>query len=220
VNLQELRDAVRNQLDTDETEVPNTLVDLFLRDAYNRTMQLEERWPFFQSSWSLASSPLNNEYARDSTISNLVQVFDATGDFVLAQLDHVLAAQAYGDGTTMSGTPHYWSEWGGNIYLWPTPSEARSYSMIGYRRPQDWIASGASAEVDADERLHLPLFYYATSLVYAQQEDELLEAMYMTRYQQSVNQARNDIMRVPQHRPLVMSRGRPYVSQTVTLDAP
>lgn len=219
MNLQELRDAVRAQLDTDEDELPNTLVNLFLNDAYARTIQMEERWPFFESSWSLSSVADTSAYTLDTTISALVQVLDTASDFVLAQLDHAVATRAYGDGSASSGVPTYWSEWAGSIYLWPRPNTVRTYSLIGYRKPTDWIAAGASSEVDADSRLHLPLYYYAVSLVYAQQEDDILEAMYMNRYVQSVARARDDIMRVPQHRPIVMSRGRPHVSMMPVLDA-
>ena len=49
-------------------------------------------------------------------------------------------------------------------------------SALGFRTPADWIAQGASGEVDADVRLHLPIVWYACSLGYAQQEDEVLGA--------------------------------------------
>ena len=51
--------------------------------------------------------------------------------------------------------------------------------------PTDWIAGGAGAEPDCDIRLHQLLAHYAIALCYAQQEDEVLEDVYMKRWQAS-----------------------------------
>lgn len=218
--LQEIRDAVLAQLDMDTEELPNETLDLFIQDGYNRMIQMEQRWPFFQERWTLDAAADTVAYDRDPTIASIVSIYDLTGRYRLNHIDHGIAEDAYGDGSDTSGTPAYWSEWGGQIYLWPTPTDVRSYQIRGYRKPTDWV--GAEGEVDADERLHIALVYFACALAYAQQEDEVLEGSYLQRFFQTVEMAREDVMRNSQQwRPVIMSGGvRPPAYTQIVIDVP
>ena len=73
------------------------------------------------------------------------------------------------------------------------------------------MVGGASAEVDADPRLHKLLVHYAIALCYAQQEDEVLEDVYMKRWQASFGAAHNAICAPRHHRPLILNGGLPYI---------
>ena len=109
-------------------------------------------------------------------------------------------------GGTATGTSRYWSQINRNMYIWPKPSAASTPLYVrGFRRPLDWIASGASAEVDADQRLHIPVAYYACSMGYAQQEDEVLEATYMTRFRDAVTVAHAAVMRAWTGQPKILN---------------
>jgi hypothetical protein len=83
----------------------------------------------------------------------------------------------------------------------------RAFTLRGYRKATNWIAQGADAQPDCDTRLHAPLIHYAVALAYAQQEDEVLENVYMARWQQDVNQIAASIMEPRHQRPLVMAGG-------------
>jgi hypothetical protein len=78
-------------------------------------------------------------------------------------------------------------------------------TIRGYRAPNDWVSGGASSEVDADTRLHIPVAYYACALGYAQQEDEVLEATYMKRYAESVALAKDSVMRTWTAQPKILN---------------
>jgi hypothetical protein len=65
----------------------------------------------------------------------------------------------------------------------------------GFRMGADWVAAGAGSECDADPQLHIPICWYAASLGYAQQEDEVLEQTYLNRFKESSALARDAIMR-------------------------
>ena len=82
----------------------------------------------------------------------------------------------------------------------------------GFRKPSDWIAGGASSDVDADERLHLPIAWYACSVGYAQQEDEVLEVTYQNRFRESVSIVQAAIMRPWTGGPKILN-GVPYASR-------
>ena len=83
------------------------------------------------------------------------------------------------------------------------------YILRGYRKPLNWIGDGTNpaAVVDADERLHQLLVHYAIALAYAQQEDDVLEDVYMKRWQNNLNTHRHAIMQPSYSRPLVLSGG-------------
>jgi hypothetical protein len=92
--------------------------------------------------------------------------------------------------------------------LWPQPEQAvlpYNLSVRAYRQPA-WD-NGASSIPDLDERLHITLAYFAMSLVYAQQEDEILEGVYLARWQRDLSQQLKVILDAPHHRPLVMHGG-------------
>ena len=57
MNLQELRDYVRTQLDVDEEELPNPLLDAYFSEGFERTIALEVRWPFYETRWDVAYLP-------------------------------------------------------------------------------------------------------------------------------------------------------------------
>jgi hypothetical protein len=78
-------------------------------------------------------------------------------------------------------------------------------SVRAYRQPA-WD-NGASSIPDLDERLHITLAYFAMSLVYAQQEDEILEGVYLARWQRDLSQQLKVILAAPHPRPLVMHGG-------------
>lgn len=109
------------------------------------------------------------------------------------RLDQQEAENYFGSAPPYS-TPQFWSRINRTMYLWPRPDASFAMTLRGYRAPSDWIAGGAGAEVDADVRLHLPIIYYACSLAYEQQEDEVLSATYMQRYRMRIERAHAAIM--------------------------
>ena len=205
MNLSEIRDAVRTQLDLDEDDLPNTTLDRYVREAYNRTIQMERRWPFFESSWTVTSDS-NGQITMPSTAAGVVSLVESNYNERLLLIGQEMAEDNF-QGSTQYGNPDFYSLWGDTIYLWPTPAETYTYTLRGWRKPLDWVSSGAATEVDADERLHIPIIHYAVSLAYAQLEDPELENAYMRRWAQTVERAHDDIMRPQHHEPLVLNGG-------------
>ena len=212
MNLSEIRDAVRTQMDLDEDDLSNATLDMYIREGYNRTIQLERRWPFFESSWSVTSS--GSSVSVPSTLAGIASIRDTEENIRLIQIGSELAEDKF-YGNSSSGLPQYFSWWGSNITLYPTPTTDRGYTIRGWRKPTDWVAGGAATEVDADERLHIPLFHYACSLAYAQLEDPELENTYMRRWAATAEQAHEDIMRPQHHEPLVYNGGTRVRTQSV-----
>lgn len=208
MNLSEIRATVRSHTDLpDEDDIPTALLDTYIREGFDRTMAHEERWPFFESAWSVANAAGAAHIVLPSDAEQHgVMTLREVDSFRLQQIPHDYADEMFSS-TAAGARPAYFSAWGGNLYLWPVPNSERNYSMRGYRKPTDWVSTGAATEADGDERLHSLYVWYACSLTYAFQEDEVLEATYMTRWQQGLVDIHSKIMAPYHGRPAVLSKG-------------
>jgi len=127
------------------------------------------------------------------------------GGAKLQQLNQEEAESRFSRNPASGGAAGFYSIWADKIWLWPAATNTGpvSYIVRGYRRPLTAF-NPQTGQVDADPRLHRALAHYAIALAYAQQEDDVLEARYMDRWQQDVSMARKAIMDPAGHRPLVM----------------
>jgi hypothetical protein len=207
VTVNELRSVVRTQTQTDVADLPDVTIDVYLQQAFERTLNAETRWPFYAQSWDLVLDPDANTMtlAGDVAEPGIMALIDTTSGARLGMVPHVWAEDRFAGSQVASGPGLLYSVWGNKIYLWPqaTFSESRPYRLRGYRTPLQWLTPGD--EPDCDQRLHLPLTHYACALAYAQQEDEVLESTYMARWQADVQLAHRAIMDPVHHRPLQMS---------------
>jgi hypothetical protein len=212
VNLQQLRDAIRTQLDMDEEELPNALLDSYLQEGYTRTIAMENRWPFFETVWPVGSTGTTTiDIPPDCNASQITTLIDDVTGYRLMQVSNEIAEDNFVASATIT-QPIYYTIWGSQITLWPHYSgDPRSFTLRGYRLERNWIGDGAGAEVDADPRLHMLLVHYAIALAYAQQEDEVLEDTYMKRWQSSYLAAHNAICAPRHHRPVIMNGGLPWI---------
>jgi hypothetical protein len=220
VNLQEMRDYIRTQLDMDEEELPNPMLDSYIDEAYMRTISMENRWPFFETSWTLTKLGPDSVAALPASCdpAGLYSVRDTDTGLRLTQVSNEQAEDNFQQLQQSVTTPYYYTLWGSELRLWPTSSADVNLALRGYRHPSQWMVpptGGAGAVPDCDQRLHFLLCHYAIALCYAQQEDEVLEDVYMKRWQASFVAARNAICNPRHQRPLVLNGGLP-ISQTGT----
>lgn len=211
--LVDLRSYVRTQTDTISTELPDSTIDNYLQEAFNRTINAETQWPFYEKSWTGTQVAGNAYFAMPTDCQELVSVVDSSNNnYRLMEIDlNEAEDQYYGSVATTSGYPYEYSIWNDTVYLWPqvTFSTNHEYALRGYRTSTDWLAGvPATTEPDCDDRLHLPLCHYAIALAYAQQEAYELEGVYMERWQRDVESARQKIMDPHHHRPLIMGPQR------------
>jgi len=213
-DVQTLRNFVRAQLDVDDEELPDAILNVYLQEAFDRTLAADNRWPRNEFTWTLVKAA--GDDAADlpidlnpPTIMSVIPVGDDA--YRLVNIDHEAAEDAFppmwnsGDG----GSPLYFSVWQQRLFLWPRTATDVAYSVTlrGYRQPV-W-SSVAGNIPDLDERLHIPLCYFAIALAYAAQEDEVLEGVYMARWERDVRNQLRTIMEPAHHRPLVLHGGAP-----------
>ena len=208
MNLDELRNYVRNQTQTTPGELENTTIDAYLMEGFNRTVAFENQWPWYEKTWELLqpAGATRIVLPGDVNTAALVGLMDARG----ARIDlrsHSTAEETWSSRSVVAGGGYVESSvWAGELYLWPVSPAGTDqlYALTGFRFPSDWMLGGPTAEPDIDPRLHRPLAHYAIALAYAQQEDDVLEQQYMQRWQRDVEQVRNAIMEPSQDRPMVM----------------
>lgn len=209
MDVQSLRDYVRNHLEMDDEELPDSLLNVYLQDAFERTMSRSNRWPRYEKTWPV-SKVVGDETVSlpdDLLVSSIMSVVNGIHQLTYLTQENVENMFSQAAPPTV-GTPVYYSIWGRQLSLWPTPGIDATYDMVvrGYRQPV-WT-NEASAIPDLDERLHLALAYYAMGLCYSQQEDEILEGVHMARWERDCATTMSALLDPPRMRPLIMNGAR------------
>lgn len=208
MNKADIRSRSRSITDLTTSDVSDVVLDMYIQDGYDRVINLERRWPFFEVSSTLSTVANDQTYPLSSIGSGnwreVISVLSTDNGQRLDLIGYEDGEELWGNAPT--GVPAYYSLWAGELRFWPTPDAVYTYTLRGYRKPDAWYLSD-STEVDADSRLHLPLVYFAVGQMYQLQEDVELSTFYRNTFEQAVAIARADIMRPVSHRPLVLSQG-------------
>lgn len=206
-----LRSTVRSIVDLDAEDLPDSLLDLYIRDGYYRILDLEKRWSWLETSFTFSTIANQREYLIESLtsepVTQIVSIIDNEG--VGSRLDMVgydMAEQTYIGSYDTSGDPLFYAVWNGRIHLFPKPNNARVLSVRGYREPIDWQTF--QGDVDAAPSLHFPLVYYAVSRVYQRLEDAQMAAVYKQAFDEGVQLARQNVTKPFSHGQLIMAHGQ------------
>lgn len=172
----DLRLYVRTHLDVEEDEVPNSLLNYWLHEAYDRiTAQLDVSPTWLHVEYAFDTEIGVQSYALDSVDgliapTALQSIEDLRGpNWSLNPQSHQLLRSRYRASSAPTGRPTEFSLWGRAIYLWPTPAEVQTIYVTGTRQPQDWIATNSAP--DCPEEFHYLIADFALGRGYAQQDD-------------------------------------------------
>ena len=212
MDVQSIRGFIRNHMEVDDEELPDVLLNVYLQEAFDRTMAADNRWPRYETTWSLSKVVDSGGIALppDLNIPGIMSVIATNSGYRLAIINHENAEQQFTSVNAIGSTPpSYVSVWGNKLWLWPQPALADTFDVTlrGYRQPV-WT-NGASDIPDLDPRLHATLAYFAISLAYAAQEDEILEGVYMARWDRDLKNQLRMMMEPVHNRPLVLHGGTP-----------
>lgn len=216
MDVQGLRNYVRAQLEVDDEELPDTLLNIYLQEAFDRTMAATNRWPRNEFVWPVSKIAGQNfiTLPPDLNLPSIISIVSVADGYPLViipfeQGEQSFAPVRYEEVTSGVNKPLYASVWSGKLYLWPQLATDATYDVVlrGHRQPV-WT-NGASDLPDLDERLHVTLSYYAMALAYAAQEDEILEGVYMARWDRDLQNQLRAIQEPIHNHPLVMHGGAP-----------
>jgi len=206
MNLTDLRSVVRVQTQTTSADLPDPTIDAYLQQGFERTINGETQWPFYEQTWDVTLAPGASMITIPGDVNppGIISLTDKTHNYRLQMVAPEFAEGWYAGPQVGTMLPTQYTLWGGQITTYPRNGDMtnpRTYVLRGYRRPLTWL--NAANEPDCDARLHYCFTHYACALAYAQQEDEQLESVYMDRWMRDAEAARSAIMDPRHQRPLV-----------------
>ena len=213
ITLTQLRTQVRNMVDLDETDLPDSVVDQFAREGFQRIYSLERRWPYLQETYTFNTVANQREYtiATIGDIREIISVVDtSTSGARLTLIPYDNAEEIWLGNTDVASRPYFFSFWDKKLQLWAKPDAIYPITVRAYRNPLYTWLSDATLTIDLDEWFHALLPYFVIARVYQRQEDSDLSAMYMRSFEEGVGLARRDLMKASSAQPVIMSAGRQY----------
>lgn len=216
MNVDELISLVRSTtaLDT-EADLPSSLIRTYIQDGFQKVINLERRWPFFETTYTMSTTALQREYQLSSIgsgdlreITSMVDTSVAGNRLNLIPIED--AERIWNGSMDVPQRPLFYTMWGTAVRLYPNPGTVYPITVRGYRKPSYTWVTDSTKQIDCDERLHLALGYYAVSQAYRRQEDPEMAANYKALFDENVQLARKDIMHTPTHRPSILAGGHVY----------
>jgi hypothetical protein len=205
----EILQAVRDITELDTDDVSDSVLTLYLRDGYNRIIDLERRWPFLEVKFTLTTTPNVNEYTVDDfttdDIREVISIYDPD-NVRLEFVDYDQVEEWLMTPTTPQGRSTFFSFWGNKLYLFPIPTEADALTVRAYRYPNNWVSSNTYP--DGPVGFDLPLVYYVVSRVYQSQEEIGTAREWERSFTEGIGLVRRDQMRPESSAPVVFAGGR------------
>lgn len=213
ITLTQLRTQVRNMVDLDETDLPDSIVDQFAREGFQRIYALERRWPILQETYTFNTVANQREYTISTIgdIREIISVVDtSTQGARLNLIDYNEAEGIWLGNLDVASRPYFYSFWDKKLQLWAKPDIVYPMTVRAFRNPvYTWLSNDDEA-IDLDEWFHAILPYFIIARVYQRQEDSDLSAMHMRSFDEGVAFARRDLMKASSAQPVVMSGGKQY----------
>jgi hypothetical protein len=199
--------------DLDETDLPDTIIDQFAREGFQRIYSLERRWPYLQESYTFNTVVNQREYTISTIgdIREIISVVDSsTAGNRLTLIDYNQAEDIWLGNTDVPSRPYFYSFWDKKIQFWAKPDAIYPITVRAFRNPVYTWLSNVDETIDIDEWFHALLPYFVLARVYQRQEDAQLSQMYMNSFEEGVALARRDLMKASSAQPVIMSAGRQY----------
>lgn len=172
MNLSEIRQYIREMLESDNDEFSDFMVDAWIREGWLELHRFSD-WPFLDTTWTLATAVDATDFGQIvDPLGNVPKWIRTvrTSDGSLPWLQPDVLQTELANGAT--GAPRHWAVRGGRTLLVsPNPTESVTYVIQGIRKPREWINEGPTGVPDLPEDLHVALAYYGLARAYAMLDD-------------------------------------------------
>ena len=199
--------------DLDEVDLPDSIVDQFAREGFQRIYSLERRWPYLQETYTFDTVADQREYTISTIgdIREIISVVDSsTAGNRLTLIDYNQAEDIWLGNTDVPSRPYFYSFWDKKIQFWAKPDAVYPITVRAFRNPVYTWLTNTEETIDLDEWFHALLPYFVLARVYQRQEDAQLSQMYLNSFEEGVALARRDLMKASSAQPVIMSAGRQY----------
>jgi hypothetical protein len=208
MNRTDIINSVREITEMDSSDVSDAILMLYMRDGYNRIIDLERRWNFLEVSFSMTTTANQQAYTIDDFTAHDMREVVSILDEDNARLDYIsydVAEEQFLISEQSVSDPLFYSMWNNQIHLFPIPNATITLLVRGYRTPTDWVTNDAI--VDGSDAFDIPLVYYVVSRIYQAQEEAQTAAIYQGSFNEAIAIARKDLTRPPSATPMVFAGG-------------
>lgn len=173
LTLQNMRDHVRTALDVDTTDIPDSILDQWIRDGWRMVIRRVRRWPFMEKQTTLSVLAGTAAYTYATVNANCEEVIDVNGPtWRVRNISPEEAERIWPRNVTSSGVPTKWTRWQDTITFYPTPAANASMLVRYYEKPIEWVTGGAaSTPSQLPDDFHDLIVTWALMRAHAQQED-------------------------------------------------
>jgi hypothetical protein len=183
--LQDFRDRIRETLDLQVADLPDGLVDEYVRDGSQFAQYARVDWPFYRMYWSFDTIAGDADYSYVELSAG-----DGQG-FVIAQIEQIRgdgrrlrpqSADQYEKnnpiGNVATGEPEFYTMWGDRITFDPSPTAVETLEIRGIRKPIDWVTVQPGTGTDMPEEFDTVVLQWALGRAYAQQDEPETSVFY------------------------------------------
>ena len=224
----DIRTYVRDHLDVDDSDIPDSLLNVWMRDAVIRIISFFDESPVwlqvertFTTSPNVQSYDLENTLGLGSIVVPILLPLQAIDEvrgpnYSLSPRSHRQVRESYRVDAP-SGRPQEFSQWGTKIFLWPKPADAEVYYVLGIRRPDwNWLTSTVNPVPDLPEEFHPLVAQWTLSRADAQQDDPDMANLYRGEFGAELSNVASRWIGDVTALPMIMNGGRshePYRTQ-------
>jgi hypothetical protein len=202
--LPQLKAHVREHMDLDATELPDSLLDFFAREGSERIRASRDRWAHFETSVTFATVADQQEYDLTTIAADIDQISAIrASDRSLSWLGPDMAERTFTEDSSSTGDPHWFAQWGSDLLLYPTPGSVETLTVRYVRTMIDWVAANTSP--DLPPQFHNAVRLWMLGAAYNQQEDPEMGIMYLDMFNDEVVRLLRVTDNVPSPQPLVVN---------------
>ncbi len=182
MDLADIRSFIREHMDSDEEELPNSLLDRFIANASSKVDSYSRTWDFRAVEYSFTTVVGQRTYDLDTTsgMTNPAPLADVVAiqgpTFELRPADHRAMRLRFPANSDSASTPEWFSTWGRTLYLWPKPASITTFTVLGYRQQVDWITGNGLPDFPTE--LHELIAWWALNRTYVFLDDPELADFY------------------------------------------
>jgi hypothetical protein len=172
------------QLETDDQELPLSLLTTWFADGYQRIQTFATNWPHLEQVWTFDTVNGTASYSLATmsgsfTVQRIRSIVDnARLGGKLRPISHDDAEARWHGPNIFKSWPQFWSVWQSKVWLWPTPDAASTLTCRGYRKWKAFGEAGSSVAIDLPTELCFAVALWALKRFYTQQEDPELSQLY------------------------------------------
>ena len=206
-------------------DISTDLVNGFVKEGFQKVVALSNRWPYYQTTYSLAvitgirpytsfqqtqPTVIGSNPKGITDISQIISVVNSDTSFQgnsLVYLDQARCESIWVGTQDQQGPPAYFSVWADQLNLWPKPDNDYSFTLRGFRNPSlTWMENEGDA-IDISPELQLPLINYVMARIFQFQEDTEMANEYMRSFERAIAIIQGNLTAPSSNRQLIMSGG-------------